>query len=66
MLDALKKEDASIDLIDVTSNEVIDLSKYDRIGLASGIYFASYAKQVLSYAEKNLPENKDAIKNRPL
>ena len=61
ILDALKEEDPSIELIDVTSNETINLSEYDRIGLASGIYFSSYAKQVLSYAEKNLPVNKDVF-----
>ena len=29
-----------------------------RIGFASGIYFTSFAKQLLGYAEEYLPENK--------
>ena len=61
VLDALKEEDSTIDLIDVNSNENVDLSTYDRIGLASGIYFSSYAKQVVSFALNNLPEGKDVF-----
>ena len=61
VLDALKQEDASIDLVDVTSQTAIDLSGYDRIGLASGLYFGSYAKQVLSFADAHLPEHKDVF-----
>lgn len=61
IIDALKEEDSTIDLIDVTSKEDIDLSTYDRIGLASGIYFSSYAKQMLSFALNNLPEGKDVF-----
>ena len=61
ILDELKKEDESITLIDVTNQIEIDLTKYDRIGLASGIYFASYAKQIIAYAEEHLPENKDVF-----
>ena len=45
-------------LIDVTENTPVDLEKFDCVGFASGIYFSSFAKQVLSFAEKNLPENK--------
>ena len=44
-------------LIDVTENMTVDLAGYDCIGFASGIYFSSFAKQILSFAEKNLPEN---------
>ena len=48
-------------LIDVTENMLIDLNDYDCIGFASGIYFSSFAKQVLSFAEKYLPENKNVF-----
>ena len=57
LLDAICATDPEIDLIDVTSGEK-DLSAYDRIGIASGIYFSAFAKQVLAYAEEHLPENK--------
>ena len=47
-----------ITLIDVTENKNADLKVFDCIGFASGIYFSSFAKQLLVFAEKNLPENK--------
>lgn len=48
-------------LIDITENTPVDLEKFDCIGFASGIYFSSFAKQILSFAEKNLPENKSVF-----
>ena len=45
-------------LIDAAENLPVDLKDFDCIGFASGIYFSSFAKQILSFAEKNLPENK--------
>ena len=57
LLDAICAADPEIDLIDVTVGAK-DLSAYDRVGIASGIYFSSFAKQVLSYAEEHLPEDK--------
>ena len=50
-----------VKLIDVTKEKTADLTEFDCIGFASGIYFSSFAKQVLSFAEKNLPENKDVF-----
>jgi len=58
IIDAIKKSDESIDLIDVTKEPNADISSYDLIGLASGIYFFKYAKQMIEYADKHLPENK--------
>ena len=57
LLDAIAAA-AEIDLIDVTTDKNAELSEYDRIGLASGIYYSSYAKQVIAYAEDHLPEGK--------
>lgn len=31
---------------------------FDRIGFASGIYFGAFAKQIITFAEAHLPENK--------
>lgn len=56
LLDAICAADPEIDLIDVTAGAK-DLSAYDRVGIASGIYFSAFAKQVLSYAEEHLPED---------
>lgn len=60
LLDAIAAEN-EVTLIDVSVQSAADLSEYDRIGLASGIYYSSFAKQVLSFAEANLPESKDVF-----
>ena len=60
LLNAIAAEN-DIELIDVTKAGDQDLSGYDRLGLASGIYFSNYAKPFLTYAEKNLPEGKSVF-----
>ena len=57
LLDAIAQED-EVTLIDATHPEIDDLSGYDVIGFASGIYYGKMHKLVLQYAEKNLPKNK--------
>ncbi len=46
-----------ITMIDVAKNPNADLSGYDLIGFASGIYYSKFHKTVLQFAEKNLPKN---------
>ena len=58
LLDAITKADQTVMLIDVTEVSDADLSGYDCIGLASGIYYNNFARQILSFAEEHLPENK--------
>ena len=60
LLDAIAAAE-KITLIDVTEQPDIDLTSYDRIGFASGIYYSSFAKQLLSFASEQLPENKDVF-----
>ena len=60
LLDAIAAK-SGVTLIDVTEQPDADLTDYDRIGLASGIYYSSYAKQILQFAEAHLPENKDVF-----
>ena len=60
LLDAIAAKH-DVTLISVTKQPETDLSGYDRIGLASGIYYSSFAKQLLAYAQKHLPENKDVF-----
>ena len=60
LLDAIA-EKHDVTLINVTKSPETDLSGYDRIGLASGIYYSSFAKQLLAYAEEHLPEGKDVF-----
>ena len=38
-----------------------DLSAFERIGLASGIYFSSFAKPLIAFAEAHLPENREVF-----
>lgn len=57
--DIAKNED--VNLLNVTGNPSADLSDYDRIGFASGIYYSSFAKQLISFAEEHLPENKQVF-----
>ncbi len=57
ILNAIKAMSPDVELIDVTK-EKKDLSEYDRVGIASGIYFGGFAKQVMAYAEAYLPKYK--------
>ena len=47
-----------MELIDATQIKEKDLSGYDAIGFASGIYYGKFHKAVLSFAAENLPVNK--------
>lgn len=57
LVDAIDLE-FEVTLINVAENNSANLTNYDCIGFASGIYFSSFAKQVLTFAEKHLPEKK--------
>ena len=57
LLDAIAQE-YDVELIDVSNTKAFDLSEYQVIGFASGIYYGKMHKLVLQYAEKNLPKNK--------
>ncbi|MDE6787904.1 MAG: flavodoxin [Ruminococcus sp.] len=60
LLDAISKTE-DVDLLNVIGNTSADLSAYDRIGFASGIYYGSFSKQIISFAEDHLPENKSVF-----
>ena len=61
LLDAIAGADPTVVLIDVTAQPTADLSDYDRIGFASGIYYSSFAKQIVTFASEHLLENKDVF-----
>ena len=61
LLDAIAASDSGVELVDATDKHELDLSKYDRIGFASGIYYGKFAEQVLTFAKVNLPTNKDVF-----
>ena len=51
-------EECQVDLIDAVKQPDADLSSYDMIGFASGIYFSKFHQSILEFAEKNLPDDK--------
>ena len=61
LLDAIVNVDLAVTLINAAEKVEVDLRNYDRIGFASGIYFSSFSKQILSFAEENLSEGKDVF-----
>lgn len=71
LVDAIKAEQADIELIDLSENQSVKLDEYDRIGVASGIYYSKFAKPLLEYLQAYLPENKQVFalytcgQNRP-
>ena len=60
LLDAIAAQH-EVALINVTKQPETDLSAYDRIGFASGIYYTSFAKQLIAYAQEHLPEGKEVF-----
>ncbi len=60
LLDAIAQKH-EVTLLDVTYNPTPDLSAYDRIGFASGIYYSKFHKTLLQYAEKYLPGGKETF-----
>lgn len=57
LIDAIAKS-YEVQLIDAENSAVTSLLDYDMIGFASGVYFSSYHKSVLEFAEKYLPTGK--------
>lgn len=57
VLDAIAAK-YEVTLIDATKTQGLDLTGYDLIGFASGIYYSKFHKSVLQFAENNLPMNK--------
>ena len=47
-----------VTLIDAQAVKSADLSGYELIGFASGIYFGKFHKSVLDFAKNNLPQGK--------
>ena len=60
LLDAIAARE-DVTLIDVVKHPEADLSEFDCIGFASGIYFAAFAKQLLTFAQEHLPEGRDVF-----
>ena len=61
LIDAIAETDSDITLIDVTKKHEVDLSAYDRVGFASGIYYSKFAQSILNFASVNLPREKEVF-----
>lgn len=57
LLDAVAREN-EIDLIDVTGGSDVDLSGYDMIGFASGIYYSKFHRTLLQFSDEHMPDGK--------
>ena len=61
LLDAIAEKHPEVDLFDVTEFQTVDLSAYDHIGFASGIYYSKFQKSLLQFAKDNLPDDKQTF-----
>ncbi len=52
------KDHLDITLIDTANPEKVDLSSYDVIGFASGIYYGKFHNSVMDFAKNYLPQGK--------
>ena len=57
VVDAIAQE-CGVELVDATAVREKDLSDYDLIGFASGIYAARFHQDITAFAQKNLPRDK--------
>lgn len=57
LLDAIAAQH-ELTLIDVTQTPAVDLTDFDRVGFASGIYYSKFHKSLLTFAREQLPEGK--------
>lgn len=60
LLDAIAQQN-EVTLIDATQNAAPDLTAFDRVGFASGIYYSKFHKSVLKIAENCLPDAKEVF-----
>ena len=58
LITAIAEKHPDITIIDTTKAVMIDLAKYDMIGIASGIYMGKFHKSIYSFIQDNLPEHK--------
>ncbi len=60
-MEAIKEADPEVKLIDVSVTKVAELDGYDRIGIASGIYYSKFAKPLMEYLSTHLLEGKEVF-----
>lgn len=57
VVDAIAKE-CDVEVVDALETKEMDLSEYDVIGFASGIYGGKFHQTIINFAKENLPANK--------
>lgn len=57
VLEAMAAE-GQVDLVDVTTRQLVRLEEYDCVGFASGIYYGKIQAGVLQFARQYLPQGK--------
>ena len=55
VLDAIAEQYPDVTLIDAAADPAVELSDYDLIGFASGIYFSQFHNTVLKLAQERHP-----------
>lgn len=60
LVNAIAKQE-DVTLFPATAATALDLSGFDLIGFASGIYYQKFHKNILTCAQKNLPPDKDVF-----
>ena len=60
IVDAIAQE-CGVEMVDAIKVHEKDLTGYDLIGFASGIFYSKFHKQVLIFASENLPANKNVF-----
>lgn len=50
-----------VDTVNVRNAEIVNLAKYDRIGFASGIAYSKPYKNIMTYAQENMPVDKEVF-----
>ena len=61
VVEAIAAAHEEVTLIDSATKIEVDLSGYELIGFASGIYGGQFAQKLLTFAQINLPDKKDVF-----
>ncbi len=51
----------NVQLVNVDQPKLVDFSKFDLIGVASGIYFGNFKQSLIDFVEQKLPKSKNVF-----
>ena len=61
LVQAIAAKNLDVELIDATKTVLKDLSSYDLIGFASGIFYSKFHKALINFITENLPAHKNTF-----